>query len=167
MERATKSLDRRDQGAIRPDDLRRFLVSRNDVQDVTQAPGRVPQDRCRVAASQEHAGQAGPQGKAWGKAVSPALTQMTGIAWSYEDPRLRPRSSKPSARTTRSSGSSRPHRGELLRWPAVETQLATMPPKKELRAQLWPPYRPAQKFVALLQAPSQNSSTSFRQERKG
>jgi large subunit ribosomal protein L10 len=96
--------------------------------------------------------------KPWAKAVSPALSQMTGIAWSYEDPSAAAKVVKAFRKDNEKLRiKAGLIEGQLLDGAAVETQLATMPGKQELRAQLLATLQaPLQKFVALLQAPSQN-----------
>jgi len=87
-----------------------------------------------------------------------ALVGMTGIAWSYEDPSAaakivkayRKEDEKLKIKAGLIDGS-------ILDANAVETQLATMPGKDELRASLLATLQaPLQQFVALLQAPTQN-----------
>ena len=87
-----------------------------------------------------------------------ALVGMTGIAWSYEDPSAaakivkayRKEDEKLKIKAGLIDGS-------ILDANAVETQLATMPGKDELRASLLATLQaPLQQFVALLQAPAQN-----------
>jgi large subunit ribosomal protein L10 len=88
------------------------------------------------------------------------LAGPTGIAWSYEDPsaaakvvkafRKDPAGEKLQIKAGLIEGS-------ILDANGVETQLATMPGKNELRATLLATLQaPLQKFVALLAAPSQN-----------
>jgi large subunit ribosomal protein L10 len=83
---------------------------------------------------------------------------MTGIAWSYEDPSaaakivkaFRKEDEKLKVKAGLIDGS-------ILDANAVESQLATMPGKDELRATLLATLQaPLQQFVALLQAPTQN-----------
>jgi large subunit ribosomal protein L10 len=88
------------------------------------------------------------------------LAGPTGIAWSYEDPsaaakvvkafRKDPAGEKLQIKAGLIEGS-------VLDASSVETQLATMPGKNELRATLLATLQaPLQSFVALLSAPSQN-----------
>ena len=91
-----------------------------------------------------------------------ALTGMTGIAWSYEDPSVAAKVVK----TFRKEGGPEAEKltikaglieGTVLDAAGVENQLATMPGKDELRAKLLATLQaPLQQFVALLQAPAQN-----------
>lgn len=100
------------------------------------------------------------KGKAWSSKLKAALANMTGIAWSYDDPSA-------AAKVVKAFLKDKAHEklqikaglieGEILDASAVETKLATMPGKDELRAQLLATMQaPLQNFVALLQAPSQN-----------
>ena len=90
-----------------------------------------------------------------------ALTGMTGIAWSYEDPST---GAKVVKAFRKDAGAAEKLKvkaglvdGQVLDAQAVEGQLAMMPGKDELRAQLLATLQaPLQQFVALLQAPPQN-----------
>jgi large subunit ribosomal protein L10 len=95
---------------------------------------------------------------AWAKNLDPVLVGMTGIAWSYEDP---------SAAAKVVKAFKKDHdklkikagliEGQVLSGEAVESQLATMPGKNELRAMLLATMQaPLQQFLQQLQAPSQN-----------
>ena len=94
--------------------------------------------------------------------LTSVLTGMTGIAWSYEDPSAAAKVVK----AFRKDGGPEAEKlkvkaglveGTVLDGKAVETQLATMPGKDELRATLLATLQaPLQQFVALLQAPTQN-----------
>ena len=97
---------------------------------------------------------------AWGKGLEKTLTSMTGVAWSYEDPSAAAkvvkafRKEKENEKLQIKAGLIE---GQVLSGQAVESQLATMPGKNELRAQLLATMQaPLQNFVALLQAPTQN-----------
>ncbi len=98
--------------------------------------------------------------KAWAPKLEDVLTGMTGIAWSYEDPSAAAKVVKAFKRDA--AGEKLTVKGGLvegtvLDGKAVEDQLATMPGKDELRAQLLATLQaPLQGFVALLQAPTQN-----------
>ena len=92
--------------------------------------------------------------------LSDVLVGMTGIAWSYEDPsaaakvvkafRKDPAGEKLQIKAGLIEGS-------ILDAKGVEDQLASMPGKNELRAQLLATLQaPLQNFVALLAAPTQN-----------
>jgi large subunit ribosomal protein L10 len=95
---------------------------------------------------------------AWAKALDKSLAGMTGIAWSYEDPSA-------AAKVVKAFRKDNPKlqvkagliEGQVLSADAVETQLATMPGKNELRATLLATLQaPAQQLLQILQAPSQN-----------
>jgi len=94
----------------------------------------------------------------WAKGLDITLTGMTGIAWSYEDP---------SAAAKVVKAFRKDHdklkikagliEGQVLSPEAVETQLATMPGKNELRAMLLATLQaPAQQLLQQLNAPLQN-----------
>lgn len=98
--------------------------------------------------------------KAWASKLKSALSNMTGVAWSYDDPSAAAKvvktflKDKANEKLQIKAGLIE---GELLDAAAVETKLATMPGKDELRAQLLATLQaPLQSFVALLQAPAQN-----------
>jgi large subunit ribosomal protein L10 len=83
---------------------------------------------------------------------------MTGVAWSYEEPRAAARILKEFVKTneklTIKAGLMD---GEVLDSKAVENQLATLPSKDEARATLLAQMMaPAQTLVRLLNAPAQN-----------
>ncbi|MFO0759649.1 MAG: 50S ribosomal protein L10 [Byssovorax sp.] len=95
---------------------------------------------------------------AWAKNLKSTLTGMTGVAWCYEDP---------SAAAKVVKAFRKDHDklkikaglidGQVLDQAGVEGQLATMPGKNELRAQLLSTLQaPAQQLLSLLQAPAQN-----------
>src|SRR5215472_10843343 len=99
--------------------------------------------------------------KPYGSKIAECLAGMTGVAWSYEDPSAGAKVVKAFKRD--------PIAGEKLKVKAglvegsvldakqVESQLAAMPGKQELRAQLLATFQaPMQQLVALLQAPAQN-----------
>jgi large subunit ribosomal protein L10 len=94
------------------------------------------------------------------KQLDPALSGMTGIAWSYEDPSAGAKVVKafrrePLGNTLQIKAGLID--GSVLNPQAVEEQLATMPGKNELRASLLATMQaPFQQFLALLQAPAQN-----------
>lgn len=91
-----------------------------------------------------------------------ALVGMTGIAWSYEDPSAAAKVVKAFKKDQGDAGEKLKVKaglieGTVLDAKGVEDQLATMPGKDELRAQLLATLQaPLQQFVALLQAPTQN-----------
>lgn len=95
---------------------------------------------------------------AWAKNLDTTLTGMTGIAWSYEDPSAAAKVVKAfrrdNAKLLIKAGLIE---GQLLAGESVETQLATMPGKDELRAGLLATMQaPAQQFLQQLNAPLQN-----------
>ena len=96
----------------------------------------------------------------WAKKLDDVLTGMTGIAWSYEDPSAAAKvvkAFKKDAAGEKLTIKAGLIEGTVLDGKAVETQLATMPGKDELRSMLLATFQaPLQQFVALLQAPTQN-----------
>jgi large subunit ribosomal protein L10 len=97
---------------------------------------------------------------AWAKTLSKTLTGMTGIAWSFEDPSAAAkvvkafRKEKENEKLKIKGGLID---GQLLAADAVESQLATMPGKDELRAMLLATMQaPLVQFVQQLNAPLQN-----------
>ncbi len=97
-------------------------------------------------------------GKPWGKILTDTLKGMTGVAWSYEDPSAAARVVKAFRKDNEKLQiKAGLVDGQLLDGKSVESQLATMPGKNELRAMLLATMQaPLQNFVALLQAPAQN-----------
>ena len=98
------------------------------------------------------------KGTKLGDVLAKSLTGMTGVAWSYEDPSAAAKVvkafKKDNDKLTIRGGVID---GQMLDAKAVEDQLATMPGKDELRAQLLATMQaPLQQFVALLAAPAQN-----------
>lgn len=95
---------------------------------------------------------------AWAKGLDKALAGMTGVAWSYEDPSIAAKVVKAFRKDNEKLKiKAGLIDGQFLDAKAVEEQLATMPGKNELRAQLLATFAaPLQQFVALLQAPAQN-----------
>lgn len=96
----------------------------------------------------------------WAKNLDKSLTGMTGVAWSYEDPSA-------AAKVLREFRKNKDHEklqikaglieGQILSGDAVESQLATMPGKNELRATLLMTLQaPLQQFLQQLNAPLQN-----------
>ena len=92
--------------------------------------------------------------------LAKVLTNMTGIAWSYEDPSAAAKVLKAfkedeaGEKLTIKAGLID---GQVLDAKGVEDQLASMPGKDELRAKLLATLQaPAQNLVVLLQAPAQN-----------
>ena len=96
--------------------------------------------------------------KPWGNLLTGTLKGMTGVAWSYEDPSAAAKVVKSFRRENdKLQIKAGLVDGQFLDGKAVENQLATMPGKNELRAQLLATLQaPLQNFVALLQAPTQN-----------
>ena len=112
------------------------------------------------------------KGAAYGDKLNDVLVGMTGIAWCYEDPSAAAKVVKefrkdPAGEKLQIKAGL--IEGTILDSKAVENQLATMPGKDELRAQLLALFQaPLQQFVALLQAPSQNFVYALSaKERKG
>ena len=96
----------------------------------------------------------------WAKGLNESLVGMTGVAWCYEDPSA-------AAKVVKEFRRSKDHEklkvkaglieGQVLTADAVETQLATMPGKNELRATLLMTLQaPLQQFLQQLNAPLQN-----------
>jgi large subunit ribosomal protein L10 len=96
--------------------------------------------------------------KPWSKLLNETLKGFTGVALSYEDPSAAAKVVKAFRKDNEKLQiKAGLVEGQLLDGKAVESQLATMPGKNELRAMLLATLQaPLQNFVALLQAPSQN-----------
>lgn len=98
----------------------------------------------------------------YGGKLDDALVGMTGIAWSYEDPSAAAKVVRAFKKDEGEAGEKLKVKaglidGSVLDANAVENQLATMPGKDELRAQLLATLQaPLQQFVMLLNAPAQN-----------
>lgn len=94
--------------------------------------------------------------------VDDVLVGMTGIAWSYEDPSAAAKVIKAFKKDAGEAGEKLKVKaglidGSVLDANAVENQLANMPGKDELRAQLLATLQaPLTQFVMLLNAPAQN-----------
>lgn len=97
---------------------------------------------------------------AWAKTLDKSLVGMTGVAFSYDDPSA-------AAKVVKAFRKDPAHDklkvkaglvdGTLIPGDKVETDLATMPGKNELRASLLATFQaPLTQFVQLLQAPAQN-----------
>jgi large subunit ribosomal protein L10 len=97
---------------------------------------------------------------AWAKVLDKSLVGMTGVAFSYDDPSA-------AAKVVKAFRKDPAHDklkvkaglvdGTLIPGDKVETDLATMPGKNELRASLLATFQaPLTQFVQLLQAPAQN-----------
>ncbi len=96
---------------------------------------------------------------AWAKGLDKSLTGMTGVAWSYEDPSA-------AAKVVKAFRKDPAHEklkikaglidGQILDADGVENQLASMPGKNELRAQLLAVLSaPLTQFLGQLNAPAQ------------
>jgi len=97
---------------------------------------------------------------AWAGKLDKSLVGMTGVAFSYDDPSA-------AAKVVKAFRKDPAHDklkvkaglvdGTLIPGDKVETDLATMPGKNELRASLLATFQaPLTQFVQLLQAPAQN-----------
>jgi large subunit ribosomal protein L10 len=99
---------------------------------------------------------------AYGGKLNDILVGMTAIAWSYEDPSAAAKVVKAFKKDAGEAGDKLQVKaglidGSILDGKTVETQLANMPGKDELRAQLLATFQaPLQQFVMLLNAPAQN-----------
>ena len=95
---------------------------------------------------------------AWAKNLDKVLTGMTGVAWSYEDPSAAAKVVKAFRKDhDKLKVKAGLIEGQVLAPEAVETQLATMPGKNELRAMLLATFQaPLTQFVQQLAAPLQN-----------
>jgi large subunit ribosomal protein L10 len=97
----------------------------------------------------------------WAAKLDDVLVGMTGIAWSYEDPSAAAKVVKTFRKeegdTVKLQVKGGLVDGSVIDGAAVETSLATMPGKDELRAMLLMTMQaPMQQFLQLLQAPAQN-----------
>lgn len=94
----------------------------------------------------------------WANTLAKSLTGMTGVAWSYEDPSAAAKVVKAFRKDNQKLQiKAGLIEGQILSGDAVETQLATMPGKDELRATLLATFQaPLQQFVQQLNAPLQN-----------
>jgi large subunit ribosomal protein L10 len=97
---------------------------------------------------------------AWAKNLDGSLVGMTGVAFSYEDPSA-------AAKVVKAFRKDPAHEklkvkaglidGQVMSGERVESDLATMPGKNELRAMLLATLQaPLQNFLQLLNAPAQN-----------
>jgi large subunit ribosomal protein L10 len=95
---------------------------------------------------------------AWAKSLDKSLAGMTGIAWSYEDPSAAAKVIKAFRKDNEKlKVKAGLIEGQILSAEAVESQLATMPGKNELRAMLLATLQaPAQQLLQQLNAPAQN-----------
>ncbi|KYF69916.1 50S ribosomal protein L10 [Sorangium cellulosum] len=94
----------------------------------------------------------------WANTLVKSLAGMTGVAWSYEDPSAAAKVVKAFRKDNQKLQiKAGLIEGQILSGDAVETQLATMPGKDELRATLLATLQaPLQQFVQQLNAPLQN-----------
>lgn len=98
------------------------------------------------------------KGQPWADTLGKSLIGMTGVAWSYEDPsaaaKVLKAFRKDNEKLKIKAGLVD---GQLIAADRVESDLATMPGKDELRAQLLATFAaPLTQFVQLLNAPGQN-----------
>jgi large subunit ribosomal protein L10 len=96
--------------------------------------------------------------KPWAKKLDDALSGMTGVAWSFEEPsaaaRVLKEFKKDNEKLKVKAGLLD---GEVLSPAAVENQLASLPSKDEARAMLLATLQaPAQRMLMLLNAPARN-----------
>ena len=99
------------------------------------------------------------KGTKLGDTLAKSMTGMTALAWSYEDPSAAAKVVKAFLKDHEGKVAIKGGviDGTLLDGKAVSDQLATMPGKDELRAQLLATLQaPLQNFVVLLAAPAQN-----------
>jgi len=98
------------------------------------------------------------KGEPWADSFGKTLTGMTGVAWSYEDPSAAAKIIK----AFRKDNEKLKIKGglvdgQLIAADRVESDLATMPGKDELRAMLLATFQaPLTQFVQQLNAPAQN-----------
>jgi large subunit ribosomal protein L10 len=97
------------------------------------------------------------RGRAFADKLDSSLAGMTGVAWSYEDPsaaaKVVTEFKKTNEKLQIKAGLIE---GQVLDKQQVETQLATMPGKNELRAQLLATFlAPAQTLLRLINTPGQ------------
>jgi large subunit ribosomal protein L10 len=94
----------------------------------------------------------------WADALAKNLTGMTGVAWSFEDPSAAAKVVKAFRKDNQKLQiKAGLIEGTILSGEAVESQLATMPGKDELRARLLATLQaPLQQFLQQLNAPLQN-----------
>jgi len=98
------------------------------------------------------------KGKPWAESFGKTLHGMTGVAWSFEDPSAAAKVVK----AFRKDNEKLKIKGglvdgQIVAADKVETQLATMPGKDEVRAMLLATLQaPLTQFVQLLNAPAQN-----------
>lgn len=95
---------------------------------------------------------------AWSSKLDGVLVGMTGVAWSFEDPSAAAKVVKAFRKDNEKLKiKAGLIEGQVLNGEGVESTLATMPGKNELRASLLATLQaPLQQFVQLLNAPAQN-----------
>jgi large subunit ribosomal protein L10 len=98
------------------------------------------------------------KGQPWADAFGKTLVGMTGVAWSYEDPSAAAKVVKAFRKDNEKLKiKAGLIDGQLVAGDRVESDLANMPGKDELRAQLLMTFQaPSQQFVQLLSAPATN-----------
>ena len=98
------------------------------------------------------------KGQPWAEAFGKNLVGMTGVAFSYEDPSAAAKVVKAFRKDNEKlKVKGGLVDGQLVAADKVESELATMPGKDELRAMLLATFQaPLTQFVQLLQAPAQN-----------
>lgn len=98
------------------------------------------------------------KGKPYADSLGKTLRGMTGFAWSFEDPSAAAKVVKAFRKDNdKLKVKGGLIEGQVLPAEAVETQLATMPGKDEVRAMLLATLQaPLTQFVQLLNAPAQN-----------
>ncbi len=98
------------------------------------------------------------KGQPWADAFGKSLVGMTGVAFSYEDPSAAAKVVKAFRKDNEKlKVKAGLVDGQIIAGDRVETDLASMPGKDELRAQLLATLQaPLVQFVQLLQAPAQN-----------
>jgi len=96
--------------------------------------------------------------KPWVNKLDDVLVGMTGVAWSFEEPSAAARVLKDFRRDNEKLKiKAGLLEGEVITPAAVESQLATLPNKDEMRAMLLATLMaPAQRMVMLLNAPARN-----------
>jgi len=94
----------------------------------------------------------------WAKTLDVSLAGMTGVAWCYEDPSVAAKVVKAFRKDNEKLKiKAGLIEGQVLSADAVETQLASMPGKNELRATLLATLQaPAQQLLQQINAPAQN-----------
>ena len=97
-------------------------------------------------------------GQPWADSFGKTLTGMTGVAWSYEDPSAAAKVIKAFRKDNEKLKiKAGLVDGQIVPADRVESDLATMPGKDELRAMLLATFQaPLTQFVQLLSAPAQN-----------